>query len=196
VRDSGLEDHEKVKLPTSDVGKEYMIEQIERDMANGTNIAGLAAPGELGGSGAGYGKAPGSATTALLDRLARKSPYYARNAPHLCSFFAKGTCNRGSACPYRHEMPSTGELAHQNIKDRYFGTNDPVAMKMMRRANGQLNDTTGGSGDEVKLKVPQHQLPPADQTITTIWVGGIDPAKDTELEVLYVLHRPSIVLYL
>jgi hypothetical protein len=40
--------------------------------------------------GGGYGKAPGGATTALLDRLARKSPYYARNAPHLCSFFAKG----------------------------------------------------------------------------------------------------------
>jgi hypothetical protein len=67
-------------MPNSDVGKEYMIEQIEvsssthsicqlpslihykltslcmhamkqRDMANGTNLAGLAAPGELGGTG-------------------------------------------------------------------------------------------------------------------------------------------------
>lgn len=25
-----------------------------------------------------------------------------RNAPHVCSFFAKGKCTRGSSCPYRH----------------------------------------------------------------------------------------------
>jgi pre-mRNA-splicing factor RBM22/SLT11 len=30
-------------------------------------------------------------------------------------------------------MPLTGELADQNIKDRYYGLNDPVANKMMRR---------------------------------------------------------------
>jgi len=33
----------------------------------------------------------------------------------------------------RHEMPVTGELAVQNIKDRYFGQNDPVAKAMLRR---------------------------------------------------------------
>lgn len=36
----------------------------------------------------------------------------------VCSFFAKGACTRGAECPYRHEMPTTGELADQNIKDR------------------------------------------------------------------------------
>ena len=36
----------------------------------------------------------------------------------MCSFFVKGTCNRGSECPYRHEMPLDNELAKQNMKDR------------------------------------------------------------------------------
>lgn len=44
-----------------------------------------------------------------------------RNMARVCSFFAKGACNRGAECPYRHEMPTTGELADQNIKDRWRG---------------------------------------------------------------------------
>lgn len=32
-------------------------------------------------------------------------------------------------------MPVTGELANQNIKDRFHGQNDPVAKKIMRRAH-------------------------------------------------------------
>ena len=103
--------------------------------------------------------------------------YYKRNRAHVCSFWVKGECKRGDECPYRHEMPTTGELAvqvrarmppathakttmaacsrlcadgltlppcvytirivlvySQNIKDRYYGTNDPVANKMLRRA--------------------------------------------------------------
>ena len=42
-----------------------------------------------------------------------------RNQAQLCSFFVKGECKRGAECPYRHEMPTTGPLANQNIKDRY-----------------------------------------------------------------------------
>ena len=37
----------------------------------------------------------------MLKQLARTEPYYKRNRPHLCSFYAKGECNRGSDCPYR-----------------------------------------------------------------------------------------------
>lgn len=32
-----------------------------------------------------------------------------------------------------HLCKHTGELADQNIKDRYYGINDPVANKMMRK---------------------------------------------------------------
>lgn len=74
----------------------------------------------------------------------------------LCSFFVRGACTRGAECPYRHEMPSTGELAEQNIKDRYYGTNDPVAKKMLNRLENMP-----------KLE------PPEDKTITTLFIGGV-----------------------
>jgi len=144
VRDSTLEEHERQKMPQSDVTRGYMIEQVER---NGGTVEGMPE----------YGKA--IEPSKLLERLQRRTPYYKRNLPHLCSFFAKGECNRGATCPYRHEMPLTGELANQNIKDRYFGNNDPVAAKMMRKS----------THDPVPLVVPE------DKSITTLWVGGVVP---------------------
>ena len=48
--------------------------------------------------------APGEADAAgklLLQKMARTTPYYRRNLPHICSFFAKGECKRGDECPYR-----------------------------------------------------------------------------------------------
>jgi pre-mRNA-splicing factor RBM22/SLT11 len=56
----------------------------------------------------------------LLAKLARNTPYYKRNRPHICSFWVKGECKRGEECPYRHEKPTDPDdpLADQNIKDR------------------------------------------------------------------------------
>ena len=53
----------------------------------------------------------------------------------LCSFFARGECNRGSSCPFRHEMPRdrNDPFSKQNTKDRFYGTNDPVANKILGR---------------------------------------------------------------
>jgi hypothetical protein len=36
-------------------------------------------------------------------------PLLQRNRAKICSFFVKGACNRGAQCPYRHEMPTSGE---------------------------------------------------------------------------------------
>ena len=38
----------------------------------------------------------------LLMKLARTTPYYKRNRPHICSFWVKGECKRGEECPYRY----------------------------------------------------------------------------------------------
>lgn len=94
----------------------------------------------------------------LLVKLARTTPYYKRNLPHICSFWVKGECKRGEECPYRHEKPTDPDdpLADQNIKDRYYGTNDPVAEKLLRRA----------------ATLPRLD-PPEDKTITTLYVGNI-----------------------
>ena len=58
----------------------------------------------------------------------------------------------------RHERPSDPDdpLNDQNIKDRYYGSNDPVADKIMKRAETlpSLN-------------------PPEDPLITTLYIGGL-----------------------
>ena len=41
------------------------------------------------------------ATSDLLMKLARTTPYYKRNRPHIFSFWVKGECKRGEECPYR-----------------------------------------------------------------------------------------------
>lgn len=65
-----------------------------------------------------YGKVRANDT---IMKLQRTTPYYKRNRAHVCSFYIRGECTRGAECPYRHEMPITGELSQQNIKDRYYG---------------------------------------------------------------------------
>lgn len=49
------------------------------------------------------GKAPSSSD--MLLKLARTTPYYKRNRPHICSFWVKGECKRGEECPYRWATP-------------------------------------------------------------------------------------------
>ena len=55
-------------------------------------------------------------------------------------------------------------LADQNIKDRYYGVNDPVANKLMKQAS----------------TMPKLELP-SDRSITTLYVGGLE-GKVTEQE--------------
>jgi len=88
----------------------------------------------------------------MLKALARTDPYYKRNQPHVCSFFLKGECSRGTECPYRHELPSESnkELANQNLQDRYHGLNDPVAKKIL-----------GKNAENMGLK------PPEDETVVS-----------------------------
>ena len=78
-------------------------------------------------------------------------PYCRGIAPQCAASLSRVSGKRGAECPYRHEMPTTGDLAHQNIKDRYYGVNDPVARKMMNRAD-QMPKLT----------------PPEDTAITTL----------------------------
>lgn len=70
----------------------------------------------------------------------------------------KGECKRGEECPYRHDKPNEPDdpLSEQNIKDRYYGRNDPVADKIMKRA----------------ATLPTLDAP-EDKSITTLYVGNI-----------------------
>lgn len=141
VRDAALKMQDE--MPKSDVNREYYQQNNEVALS------------KTGGANSIGGKAPNE----LLLKLARTTPYYKRNRPHICSFWVKGECKRGEECPYRHEMPTdpTDPLANQNIKDRYYGVDDPVADKLLKRAE-----------DMPRLDTP------VDKSITTLYAGGLD----------------------
>ncbi|RZC27653.1 pre-mRNA-splicing factor RBM22 [Asbolus verrucosus] len=149
VRDAALK--LKDDLPKSDVNKEYYIQNMERELQrsdSGVLTNKLNEPNDL------------------LMRLARTAPYYKRNRPHVCSFWVKGECRRGEECPYRHEKPTDPEdpLADQNIKDRYYGINDPVADKLLKRAAAMP-------------ALP----PPEDKTITTLYIGNLGNLTEQDI---------------
>ncbi|OWA52853.1 Pre-mRNA-splicing factor RBM22 [Hypsibius exemplaris] len=154
VRDSVL--NQKHEIPKSSVNREYYTQNMEGALAEaGGSVSGLDLIGHT------------QAQNDQLKRLRRSEPYYKRNAPHVCSFFIKGECKRGEECPYRHEKPSDPDdpLSSQNIRDRYYGTNDPVAAKLMGKLSRQP-----------KLDNPE------DRNITTLYVGSVlEPITEKDL---------------
>jgi pre-mRNA-splicing factor RBM22/SLT11 len=58
----------------------------------------------------------------------------------------------------RHEKPTDPDdpLSHQKIRDRYYGTNDPVAEKMLNR-----------------LRAMPQMKPPEDTSVTTLFLSGL-----------------------
>ncbi|XP_031382656.1 zinc finger CCCH domain-containing protein 49-like [Punica granatum] len=147
VRDTALSINSNDTIPKSDVNREYFAEEHDRRARAGLDYE------------SSYGKVQSNDT---ILKLQRTTPYYKRNRAHVCSFYIRGECTRGAECPYRHEMPVTGELSQQNIKDRYYGVNDPVALKLLNKA-----------GEMPSLE------PPEDESIKTLYVGGLD-ARVTE----------------
>uniref|UniRef100_A0A7S0ANN7 Pre-mRNA-splicing factor RBM22 n=1 Tax=Pyrodinium bahamense TaxID=73915 RepID=A0A7S0ANN7_9DINO len=141
VRDKFLEEQgqTKIALPASRVGRDYQLQEAQK-AADANDLP--------------YGKV---AAHPMLQRLARMTPYYKRNEARICTFYVKGACNRGQDCPFRHELPEGGELANQKLRDRFHGENDPVAAKILRRAD-----------EEMTL------LPPEDKSITTLYLGGLE----------------------
>ena len=76
-------------------------------------------------------------------------------------------------------MPNAPDdpLSSQNIKDRYYGVNDPVADKMMRRA----------------ATMPKLETP-SDKTVTTLYVGGLDN-RITEKDLRFVIYPQYYIDY-
>lgn len=125
VRDAFLTADEKQSVAQSDPNREFASQQHARQLENEET---------------GYGKAPNRS----LLRLARNEPYYKRNRAHLCSFFAKGECQRGDECPYIHELPKRDDdpLNSQNLQNRFFGTNDAVAAKILDSEESKTSHET------------------------------------------------------
>jgi len=107
--------------PQSDANLAWFTQSQARAVENGDHGVGQCIP---------------VAAAAKLKKMARMEPRYERNLAKLCSFFARGECNRGESCPFRHELPRdrNDPLAKQNTKDRFYGNNDPLANKMIHGA--------------------------------------------------------------
>lgn len=161
VRDAAL--GRKNAAPTSDINKQYYIQNIEHQMANSAD--GLAYESE----------ASNRAGKEMLKTMARNDPYYKRNRPHICSFFVKGECKRGTDCPFRHELPQENGLQKQNLQDRYYGRNDPVAKKMLSAAATEKGLT-----------------PPTDQTVTTLLFLGLPECTDADVRTALIFSAPFI----
>ncbi|TDL24829.1 hypothetical protein BD410DRAFT_785553 [Rickenella mellea] len=149
VRDTALA--LKMQAPNSDINREYYAQNMDGKLDGNKTLLDS-------------GRAM-SAGKEMLKELARTDPYYKRNRPKICSFFVKGECTRGDECPYRHEKPVDNELSKQNIQDRYYGRNDPVAKKIMV-----------GHADSQGLK------PPEDTSITSLFLSSL-PQSATEQSV-------------
>jgi hypothetical protein len=64
-------------------------------------------------------------------------------------------------------------MSHQNIKDRYYGVNDPVAKRILARAKeGALH-------------------PPENRAITTLYIGGVVPGV-TDSDLRYSILHPHV----
>jgi pre-mRNA-splicing factor RBM22/SLT11 len=123
VRDRILKEHGSAgaitAVPQSMANRSWHTAQQERALAQGQNMVGEA----------------NALAVAKLEEMANMEPRYERNMAKLCSFFARGECNRGGNCPFRHEMPRdrNDPMSKQNTKNRFFGTSDPVANKILGR---------------------------------------------------------------
>lgn len=167
VRDASLApgDRQRAVVPQSDGTREYAAAQSERAIATGIVDRVYAAP----------------TVNSLAERAKRTAPKYERNRARVCSFFLKGTCTRGLYCPYRHEKPEKDEesgMAEQNIRDRYYGVNDPVAAKIF----GNLGMSADGKQAVVSKRGGGAAAPPVpeDGGVKSLFIGGVKPAVDEE----------------
>ncbi|ORX41115.1 cell wall organization and biogenesis-related protein [Kockovaella imperatae] len=161
VRDAAL--GRKNQAPTSDINKQYYIQNLEAQMEDSPD--GMAYDSQVANR----------AGREMLKNLARSDPFYKRNRPHICSFFVKGECKRGAECPFRHELPEENGLQNQNMQDRYYGRNDPVAKKMLRQ-----------DAENKGMKAPE------DETVTTLLFLGLPETTETDVRSALVFSCPFV----
>ncbi len=99
----------------------------------------------------------------ILEKISRSAISYERNKPHICTFWQKGACSRGSLCPYRHEEAAELQSSH-NIKDRFFGVNDPVAKKIL-----------------ATIENSRYIKPPEDKSVSTLVASFLDKGQLQDL---------------
>jgi pre-mRNA-splicing factor RBM22/SLT11 len=146
IRDKFLGEN-KITVPTEESNKNYWAQMASE------NIENLALPYDQNAT-----------SHPILEKIARTTPYYERNRAHVCTFWTRGECTRGTLCAYRHEAPEENQM-NQNIKDRFHGVNDPVAKKILNQIENSKY-----------LKAPE------DKSIKTICISYVDESLVNDIE--------------
>lgn len=161
VRDASMAvgDRQRTVVPQSDGTREYAAAMSERKIATGEIDAVYKAP----------------MVNSIAEKAKRIAPKYERNLSRICSFYARGECKRGLYCPYRHEkaVDETEAMGDQNLRDRYYGVNDPVAKKILQSMDADGRKKPKGSHGRGNLGAPPV---PDDDSIQTLFIGGVTPA--------------------
>lgn len=111
------------------------------------------------------------AAKAVLEQIAQnyasKKTAEERNSPLPCSFYAKGSCTRGSECPYKHILTTAkNSTSLKSYRDRYYGSDDPAANAILEK-NPELINTIDREGSAASVQKP------SDRTIKSLFVMGI-----------------------
>jgi pre-mRNA-splicing factor RBM22/SLT11 len=179
VRDSAMApaDRQLAVVPSSDGAKQYVAAQCDRAIAEGKVDAAYAAP----------------KLNSIAEKAKRTAPRYERNRAQLCTWFAKGKCARGVYCQYRHELPKdkSHPMSNQNIQDRYYGVNDPVAASILARTASVVKPQRPRGGQPGGRQGPPPV--PDDESIKSLFIGGVTAAiTEPVLRALFDRHESSI----
>ena len=139
VRDAAL--GTSVKIPMSDINRQYFVNRMDAllDGASPEVTKELVGPSRAGHE--------------VLKKLARPEPDYQQLRPVVCSFYARGNCARGQACPYKHENASSLTPAPPSVPHHAPGH---VDMPVLKKADGAKALTA-----------------PPDERIRTLFFAGL-----------------------
>lgn len=94
----------------------------------------------------------------------------------------------------RHEMPQENGLQKQNLVDRYYGRNDPVAKKMLR----QVAETKGMKAPEDQsvvskgMRIGRQDLGTDAPQTTLLYLGLTDSTTDGDVQTATVSNCPFV----
>lgn len=145
VRDKVL--GEEVDVPEQEANRNYYIAHSAKRLERGDQTL------------IEYDKVDHSAQI-VLESLAKKFKRADPADPLPCSFYAKGTCTRGTECPYKHALSAEKPPSLKTYQNRYYGKNDSKAEGMLKVLDNA--ETLGGGF-----------LPPSDRTIHSLYVSGV-----------------------
>jgi pre-mRNA-splicing factor RBM22/SLT11 len=130
--------------PNSDVNRQYYAQNAAKLI---TNDASYSLAGKVESAG-----------KELLKKMARQDPYHNPHRMQYCALFAKGSCKRGSSCPYKHELYTESNATTQDKQDLELAI---------------LKDL---SADTLVRKTKEMVLltPPIDQSVTSLFLTGVE----------------------